>query len=109
MSSGAVGAEEKAGTPLGLPRELFWDVDAGKVDVERHAGLIIERVLELGRLVDWRRVLGYYGEDRVKEVVTELRELSPQVVSLCCAVFGIQKEAFRCYTGRPFPRAPWIY
>ena len=109
MTSAAGQTKLKEATPLGLPRELFWDVDASKLEAELHAGLIISRVLELGRLRDWQRVLKHYGAQRVQEVVTGLRDLSPQAVSLCCALFGLQKEAFRCCTGRPFPKAPWIY
>jgi hypothetical protein len=109
MSSGAVEGVEKAGTPLGLPRELFWDVDPAKLDVQMHAKTIISRVVELGRLVDWKRVRGHYGDAEMKRVLMSLRDLSPQGVSLCCAAFGLRKEDFRCCTGKPFPPAPWIY
>jgi hypothetical protein len=31
-------------------RWLFWEVDPGKIDVERHADYVIARVVEYGRL-----------------------------------------------------------
>lgn len=96
-------------TPLGLPRELFWDVSPEKLEVDRHAALIIRRVVELGRLEDWRRVRTHYGDERMIQVATGLRDLSPQGVSLCCAAFNIKRENFRCCTARPFPPSPWIY
>ena len=96
-------------TPLGLPSTLFWDVNPEKLDVERSAPLIIARVVELGMLEDWRRVRAHYGDARMIQVVTKLRDLHPQGVSLCCAAFGLTREDFRCCTARPFPPAPWIY
>ncbi len=102
-------AESTGKTPLGLPRELFWDVDPAKLDVDRHANQIIGRVVERGGLKDWHSVRRHYGDERMIQVVTSLRDLSPPAVSLCCVAFQIQKKDFRCCTSRPFPPAPWIY
>jgi hypothetical protein len=109
MSSGAVVAVEKAGTPLGLPRELFWDVDPACVETDCHARWIICRVVERGGLKDWKKLRTYYGDEAIKEAVVSARNLSPQSVAFCCAVFGLRKEDFRCFTSRPFPETPWIY
>ncbi len=95
--------------PLGLPANLFWDVDPTKLDADRSAGLIITRVVELGRLEDWRTVRNHYGDERMKEQLTRARDLSPQAVALCCTAFDLKREDFRCCTTRPFPPAPWIY
>ena len=70
--------------------------------------MIILKVVELGRLEDWRRVREYYGDERMQQVVTTARELSPQAIALCCAAFELNPEDFRCCTSRPFPRSPWI-
>ncbi|MEM9481503.1 MAG: hypothetical protein AAGA58_17775 [Verrucomicrobiota bacterium] len=96
-------------TPLDLPRELFWDVDPAKVDPERHAGTVISRVVMLGRLEDWKKIRKFYGDKKMIETVTGLRDLPLDVVSLCCVAFDLKKEDFRCCTSRPFGRAPWIY
>lgn len=101
-------AIESTATPLGLPSQLFWDVNPAKVDAESHVTWIIARVVELGRLDDWLRVRGYYGDEQMIAAVTGLRDLSPQAVSLCCAAFDLKPENFRCCTARPFPRAPWV-
>jgi hypothetical protein len=95
--------------PLGLPANLFWDVNPGNLDSEKHAGQIIERVLEHGGLKEWQIVRRHYGDDKMIQVVTGLRCLSPRNVRLCCIAFDLQTEDFRCCTARPFPPAPWIY
>ena len=41
----AVCSPKKIKTPLGLPAEWFWDVNPARLDTERHAAQIIERIL----------------------------------------------------------------
>jgi hypothetical protein len=101
---------EQVAFPLNLPRVLFWDLPAAvDLDLRAHDTLIISRVVELGRLEDWRKILRYYGDETIKRVVTGARDLSPQAVALCCAAFDLTPEEFRCCTSRPFPRSPWIW
>jgi len=101
---------EQVAFPLDLPRELFWDVPAAlDLDPRTHDTLIITRVVELGRLEDWRKVRRYYGDETMKRVVTNVRALSPQALALCCTAFDLTQEDFRCYTSRPFPPSPWIW
>lgn len=95
--------------PLGLPRELFWDVDPAALHEERSAKLIISRVVERGSLAAWHSVRRHYGDAKMISVVTSLRALSPQAVSLCCLAFDLQKSDFRCCSAKPFPPAPWIF
>ena len=95
--------------PLGLFPALFWDVDLADLDVEKNARWIIGRTVERGGLADWKRVRSHYGDQRMIDAVTTMRELSPQSVALCCMAFDLNKEDFQCCTSRPFPRAPWVY
>lgn len=100
---------ERGDPPLGLPKALFWDVDPAGLDPDEQARQIVERVVEYGGLADWKAVRRHYGDERMKEIVTTARCLSPQSVAFCCAAFDLKKEDFRCCTSRPFPPAPWNY
>ena len=106
-TSGSLSPTQPLG-PLGLPVYLFWDTSVANLDAEQHASYIIGRVLENGGLQDWHTVRNYYGDDRLRTVVTQLRSLSPRNVSLCCVALDLQPSDFRCCTTRPFPQAPWI-
>jgi hypothetical protein len=97
------------GTPLGLPASWFWDVNPAKLQLEKHAKQIIERVLVVGALEGWRAIRRHYGDERLRSVVTQLRSISPQNVALLCLTLGLRKEDFRCCTTKPFPQAPWHY
>jgi hypothetical protein len=98
-----------AAGPLGLPANLFWDCNLNTLDADKHAGQVIERILEYGGLAEWRIMRHYYGDEKMRQAVTGLRCLSPQSVNLCCIAFDLKPEDFRCCTARPFPPAPWIY
>jgi hypothetical protein len=56
-----------------LSDHLFWDVDKSKVDAEKNARWILERVLERGFWEDWIAVRDYYGKERMKKHYPALR------------------------------------
>ncbi|MCF7787631.1 MAG: hypothetical protein K9N47_15990 [Prosthecobacter sp.] len=108
MKSAAPTAQ-KARTPLGLPAEWFWDVNPARLNPDKHAAQIIERVLVVGAMEGWRAIRRHYGDEKLSAVVTGLRSLSPQNVALLCLALNLKKEDFRCCTAKPFPQAPWHY
>ncbi len=58
-----------------LGKHLFWDSDPDKVDLEKNARQVIERVMTRGRLEDFFAARDYYGWDRIKaEVVRDTVE-----------------------------------
>ncbi len=70
---------------------LFWDVES--LDEERHASFIIERVLDRGRLEDFRWLKKRYGEQKIKEVLrSRLFRLDKRSASFWCQYFNIKPE-----------------
>jgi hypothetical protein len=61
---------------------LFWDTDPHKLHLQRHAHYIITRVLEKGDLEDWNWIRWSYGEERLREALSENRQISPATVEL---------------------------
>ena len=51
-------------------QRLFWDVDAGALDVKVHQKTVVERVLNDGTLTDWRWLVSAYGRDGVRDVLS---------------------------------------
>jgi hypothetical protein len=92
-----------------LSPSLFWDAPLGSVDSEKHAHQVIERVASRGTLAEWKAIRAHYGDHKLREILTSLRDLSPRTMAFCCAALDLKKEDFRCYTARPFPPAPWTY
>ena len=52
---------DKADVINKFSEHLFWDIRTGEVDMEKNAPYVVQRVLEYGRLSDWKLLLSYYG------------------------------------------------
>lgn len=88
---------------------LFWDVDIISLNSEKHAAYIIDRVLSLGTMEDFRHLIALYGVEKIKEVVKTLRYLDDKVLHFCSLYFTIPLSDFRCYTNRQLTPSHWQY
>jgi hypothetical protein len=61
---------------------LFWDTDPEKIDAEKHAQYIIERVLDFGHDDEVYWVWHTYSKSRLKRVITRSRSLRPKTKAL---------------------------
>jgi len=94
---------------MNLSKTLFWDTDPTKIDYEKNARHIIERVLQRGDLCDWFEIKKYYGLDRIKSEVTQIRHLDKVTLNFCCKYFQLSKEQFKCYTTDQSIQKLWNY
>lgn len=81
-------------------RRIFWDVDFDKLDYDKKANFIIERVFERGDVPDIRNCRRYYGDDIVREALLNAKFLSETTMYLASAVIKRPITDFRCYTLR---------
>jgi len=88
---------------------LFWDTDYEKVDFEKNARYVIEKVVMFGNIRDWRMLQNYYGMQRIKEVVVMARDLDPKTLNLLSLIFNVPKKEFRCYNYIQSNRIHWNY
>lgn len=86
---------------------LFWDVDAGKLDWSKDSKLIVERVLQFGRLRDWKIITGKYGLQDIAKIAMQIRSLDSVSLSFISFVSGHPLEEFRCYTEKQLNPTPW--
>ena len=77
-------------------QRLFWDKAAINSEDDRY--VIAERILEWGTEREVRTALSCYGKDFVRRVVAESRNLSPKTVNYFSVIFGIPREATRCFS-----------
>lgn len=60
---------------------LLWEYDLETFNYDKSYKIVIERVLQLGDLDEWRAVLAYYGEEKILETIewsAQLREREKQ-------------------------------
>jgi hypothetical protein len=92
-----------------LSKPLFWDVNIKDVDAEIHSLFIVERVLTRGTLDDFRAIKNYYGLDKLKLIIVEIKNLDERTLSFCSIYFSIPKSKFRCYNFTQSNQTHWNY
>ncbi len=92
---------------LPLRKELFWDIDVDKIDVEKNKRLIIERVLSLGTVDEFRFLLQTYDHHTLISTIRELAYLDPKTMSFVISFFKINKEQLKCYTKKQSAPQHW--
>ncbi|MEI8174782.1 MAG: hypothetical protein WCG28_02420 [bacterium] len=61
---------------------LFWDTDPNKIDTEKNAEYIIERILDLGHDDEVAWVKKFYDKSLIKKVIENPRRLMPETKTL---------------------------
>jgi len=52
-----------------IPGRLLWEYDLDTFNFDKSYKIVIERVLQLGRIEDWKTILAYYGEQKIIETI----------------------------------------
>ncbi len=89
-----------------LSAHLFWDVDRSKLSFEKSSQYLIERVAYLGDLNDWLMIRNVYGEQKIKQVILNMRYLDDKSLHFYSLVFSIPKVSFRCYKQKQSGKTP---
>jgi hypothetical protein len=92
-----------------FPKSLFWDVNFEDIDSQIHSLFIAERVLTRGSLEDFRALKNYYGIEKLKSIVVEIKNLDERTLSFCSVYFSIPKTKFRCYNFKQSNQTRWNY
>ena len=75
--------EDKKEEVIKFRQALFWDVDPGTIDPQKHAVFIIERILEFGRLYEVGWVFKHYPKRTIKKTLYLPRvQVSPKSKAL---------------------------
>ncbi len=92
-----------------LNKALFWDTDIKSIDFDKHARYVIERAITRGDIHDWKEIMNYYGLNKIKEEIVNIRHLNKLTFNFCQIFFNIEKSKFRCYNTDPSIQQLWNY
>lgn len=81
-----------------LSKSAFWDIDLGKLDLDRYADFAIIRVFERGTEQDIREIIRYFGQSRIIDTLTHATTLQPRAVAVAQKLFGLSPNQFSCFT-----------
>jgi hypothetical protein len=92
-----------------LTNALFWDVDPETIDCKKHAPYVVERVLSMGTLDDFKVIKSFYGKTKIKYIAMKLRYMDERVLQFCSIYFNTPVTEFRCYTSMQLNHSHWTY
>lgn len=92
-----------------LSQTLFWDVEIESIDYEKNAPYIIDRVLSMGTLEDFRIIKTHYGKPKIKRIAKKLRYMNERVLHFCSVYFDTPISDFRCYNIKQSNQTHWNY
>lgn len=77
-------------------KPIFWDLDAAKLDIQRHSHQIIERILEWGDLEQVHWMFRNYSKEQIVERLKNSRQLSKKSANFWADYYYIDKNEVRC-------------
>ena len=92
---------------LNLRPELFWDVDFNQLDEGKSKRLIIDRVLSLGTLKEFKAILQVYGKDVIIDEVQNIGYFDDKTLEFIVSYFGVEKSKMKCYLKKQSKQAHW--
>jgi hypothetical protein len=90
-------------------KRIFWDVDFDKIDYDKRANFVIERVFERGDVEDIRQCRRYYGDEKVRKALTCAKWLRKETVYLAMAVLNNRLTDYKCYMLAQLNPQRWLY
>lgn len=92
-----------------LSKQAFWDVDMDKIDYEKNARHVVEKVIERGKIEDFNNLLRFYGFERVRDLALQALWLSDISINFCCTLFKVKPTDFKCYEKKQLNRPHWDF
>jgi len=91
--------EKKVKPDAKIPSYLLWDMDLTKFDWEKGKDIVVERVIERGRMDDFYTLFQMYGGvEGVREIAKTIRHFRwERDLYFTRMVFDIKKEDMECY------------
>ena len=81
-------------------QRYFWDVDARKLDADKYATYVIERLLEWGNPQSARWLLQHYSRRKIVGVLKKTHSLSRMSANFWAVYFGLPRNEIVCLSKR---------
>lgn len=86
---------------------LLWEYELSDFNYQNMRNIVVQRVVERGRMDDFYAILNMYGVEGVKNAIREIATFNPKDLAFVCSVFDLKKEELKCYTRKPLHPQRW--
>ena len=84
-------------------------MDMDKIDYEKNARHVVEKVIERGKAEDFNNIIYFYGFEKVKQLALQANWLSDISINFCCVLFKVKATDFKCYEKKQLNRQHWDF
>ncbi|HPJ79700.1 MAG TPA: hypothetical protein P5086_11210 [Prolixibacteraceae bacterium] len=93
---------------LKIRPELFWDLDKSKLSEYRNQRIIIERVLSLGNIQEFKEIIQFYGMETIRKEIAKAGSLDPKTLEFVLTFLKINKKELLCCTRKQSTPSFWM-
>lgn len=61
-----------------IPGRFLWEYDLETFNYERSYKIVIERILEMGNIEEWKEIIRFYGMEKIHETLEWSAQLGPR-------------------------------
>ena len=80
-----------------ISASLLWEYDLNNFDYQDMKSLVIQRVIERGRMDDFYAMINLYGLKEVENTIKKIKCLNKKDMNFVSVVFKIPFEELKCY------------
>ena len=84
-----------------LRPSLLWEYNLDQIDWNAMQTIVLQRVIERGRLDDFYAALNRYGKKEFVKGIKNIPYLNDKDIAFVCTVFNLKKQDLKCYTQKP--------
>lgn len=86
---------------------LLWEYEMDGFDWIAMRNIVLQRVIERGRINDFYAVLNLYGLAGFIDGVKNIPYMNAKDMAFVCSVFGLKKGELKCYTQKQLHQQHW--
>ena len=90
-----------------IRKSLFWEYEFEKINLQEMRYLVVQRVIERGRMDDYYAMLNLYGIESVIEAIKNIPYMNSKDQAFVCSVFQINKTDLKCFSRKQLTNPHW--
>jgi hypothetical protein len=98
---------EKALSVPPVSKTAFWDVDFEMIDFEESSTFVMAKVFNHGTWMDIIALLRFYGLERIRREVIQVRYLKDTALAFLCTILDLEEKDFVSYHQKQARKPFW--
>lgn len=90
-----------------IRESLLWEFETEHINWQLMRNIVVQRVVERGRMNDFYAILNLYHLKGVKDAIRQITSMNNKDIAFVCSVFDLKKEELKCYTKKQLTNQHW--